>query len=725
MNLKIIIIISSFILLLNSCKSRFDVELKKDTIVKDKDGPPVNSQDFNSFLKENIDFTPCLNIGLPNRTYECIPTIKKNDLNITWGFSTLNTCDFLVVGKTTGKVYGSSNQSNTFTCDLALTIKTPTLSGFYKFKIEFPNTSNFYGSGYKVMAKSGNYSYWALPGAIHVYDTTNPSSPSYLKEISSVADVYEMTVYRNFLYVVGTRGGLYIHSLVDPATPRLVSTLPGSAVINDLAFLGDKVYLAGEDKNIIVLNISNPINPIFLATIATPDSVKGIDVAGNFLYIANNKSGVSIIDITSLDTAKIISTLAYTSEVLKIKIKEDYAYVANYENGLQIINITNPFLPTRVLTMPSAGVINNLRIIGDYIYLANKDGINVLKIINPIVPTIFATFETLSSISLQVYDKHLYIPQENKGGVIYSLNDLKNPTPVIVASFNTAFQPREIAIKNNLLVSLSPSSLRITDITSKINPILLYDMPILGKASDVKIVDNYIYYTNGISLGIIDITNIAAPMPLASVPAAKSKSLFIKDNYAYVPSEDNGVMIFDITSRATPVYKKTITNVANAEEIFVKDNIAYICSSKNRVVVPEKFSGLYTVNIANLNNLIALGSHLTQEPCEGIQVRDNYAYLGVNQDGMQVLDVSRPESPLLLGSLTGISAKHISLSLSGEYAYVSSGFSGVKFVNITNPASPILEKTYLAFDELYMTIEDQNLLYLANYRAGIQIIDLK
>jgi hypothetical protein len=241
-----------------------------------------------------------------------------------------------------------------------------------------------------------------------------------------------------------------------------------------------------------------------------------------------------------------------------------------------------------------------------------------------------------------------------------------------------------------------------------------------GTASDVKVVDNAIYFTNGASLIILDLTNPSALTTLSTTAASTSTAVFIKDNYAFVASGASGVRIFNITNKASPVLVSTITGVASAQDIFVKDNLAYICSSAT--TTPVKSAGLYIYDIGTPATPTFTGELPTADSCLNVKIENSNAFIALNGKGLLIADISTPAQPSIKSALEGFVANH--MTLSGHYAYVSSTWSGIRIVNVQNPLIPVLEKTYSGVDHIYMSAVEDNHLYLANYRTGIHIIEL-
>jgi len=72
-----------------------------------------------------------------------------------------------------------------------------------------------------------------------------------------------------------------------------------------------------------------------------------------------------------------------------------------------------------------------------------------------------------------------------------------------------------------------------------------------------------------------------------------------------------------------------------------------------------------------------------------VAVWGNYAYVADFDAGLQVVDISNPASPAIVGSVDTPDYA-LDVAVAGTYAYVADYASGLQVVDISNPASPAI-----------------------------------
>jgi hypothetical protein len=115
-----------------------------------------------------------------------------------------------------------------------------------------------------------------------------------------------------------------------------------------------------------------------------------------------------------------------------------------------------------------------------------------------------------------------------------------------------------------------------------------------------------------------------------------------------------------------------------------------------------------------------------------VWVSDNYAYVGNNDSGVQIFDISNPVSPILksnYGSYNipseGFNAKDIEVV--GSYAYIASWDRGLKILDISDRDNPVSKATLAIPGQSYGTTGLQvvgNYAYVTNINSGLSIIDI-
>ena len=67
----------------------------------------------------------------------------------------------------------------------------------------------------------------------------------------------------------------------------------------------------------------------------------------------------------------------------------------------------------------------------------------------------------------------------------------------------------------------------------------------------------------------------------------------------------------------------------------------------------------------------------------------DYAFVADDQLGLQIIDITNPAAPALLGSYDTVGDAY-DVCAAGDYAFVADGAAGLHVIDIMNPASPSL-----------------------------------
>lgn len=83
-----------------------------------------------------------------------------------------------------------------------------------------------------------------------------------------------------------------------------------------------------------------------------------------------------------------------------------------------------------------------------------------------------------------------------------------------------------------------------------------------------------------------------------------------------------------------------------------------------------------------------------------VEVLDNYAYVSAETSGLQIIDISDPTSPLLIGSYNAQGCVW-RVQVSNKYAYIAVGDSSIQIVDISDPKMPIIQGEYITLKDSY------------------------
>jgi hypothetical protein len=164
-----------------------------------------------------------------------------------------------------------------------------------------------------------------------------------------------------------------------------------------------------------------------------------------------------------------------------------------------------------------------------------------------------------------------------------------------------------------------------------------------------------------------------------------------------------------------------------------------VAVSGGKAFIASETFGLSAVNVVNPRAPGLMGS--ADIPFSGINIAvsgGRAVVIGKAPEGrafLQVLDVTIPEQPRVLGELsttipvntgTGSGFYDVALNSAGTLAVVAAGTTGVMVVDISNPATPVVRSTYNTPGWAYgVTLNSTTgLVYVADGNAGLAILNI-
>ncbi len=179
--------------------------------------------------------------------------------------------------------------------------------------------------------------------------------------------------------------------------------------------------------------------------------------------------------------------------------------------------------------------------------------------------------------------------------------------------------------------------------------------------------------------------------------------LHVQGNYCYVVSRigsmwsggNSSFTILNVSNPSNPVVVSRITGPTSPYMglwmgIKVSGNYAYMAWSQSGSV-PVR-ARLYTYNISNPSNPTFVSACSLTTSSEGgawdLDLKDNYAYVAVGDGGLNIVDISNPVNPVVVGTYNPLGDTHFyDVVVRDNYAYIAEGWSGMRIFDVSNPAS--------------------------------------
>jgi len=258
------------------------------------------------------------------------------------------------------------------------------------------------------LAVKDNYAYVGTDdnqnGELMTVNITTASSPTLANQynISGNRTIRSVAIEGDRLYVglsKNTNEEFLIFNIQNPAQPAILNSYEIDADVYDIAVNSNIVYLAlnGGSSSLRILDVSNPSNITLKSDLSvTPEkNGRALSYLSNKVYFASSTSTsqeFKIIDVTTPTAPSIVSGLEMGNDLRGIDIFAQYVFVtaANVDQEFKVINIQNINSPTLAGTLPLGGNGDGIFVNANAIFITSADNSSALDILTYPVTHIYS-----------------------------------------------------------------------------------------------------------------------------------------------------------------------------------------------------------------------------------------------------------------------------------------------------------------------------------------------
>lgn len=560
-----------------------------------------------------------------------------------------------------------------------------------------------------------------------MYDIADPEQPMYIGTFATTRPIDFASVHNGYLFIIGNgSAGVDILELSDPYAPVAVgfASVPGPS--KTLAFEGTTMYAAGRyTREIHAIDISNPTSPTSLGVVASnvPGSFnfpRKIAASGSHVYLLSEDSGLVVFDVS--DPAEMTQVGSYLILALSndIEIRGDLALIATSASSdgtvltttlvLDISDPTNPTLieqtaPVEYLSFASSAAFHDSKVFLSYI-----DELVAFDFSDPASPTLWMGIADLpraagQRIAIDVYGDVVFVNTAN-GFMLLDPRTSNAPIGLSRLPYHNQIVNRasRFAVDGGLLC-MPDEDLYVYDVSDSQFPDLrsIFDLP--GTGHDVAIKDTAAYVaTPEDGVCVIDLTDPDTPILIRQFRLNdNTRGLAIQDNNLYTVDPTNGLMIYRITHPDSHWFRGSVALGSDEPaQVVVDGTLAYVSMGND---------GFQIVDVSDPTAPALLGFIDLQGSTQAFCVRGTTAYV-LSYGNLWILDVSDPNIPTLVGSLDAVEYL-LSITLVGDYAYVTGANQMFSVIDIADPQNPVIvdDFTYMTHQFLQL-ISDETIGYL-------------
>ncbi|HML74352.1 MAG TPA: choice-of-anchor D domain-containing protein [Anaerohalosphaeraceae bacterium] len=437
-----------------------------------------------------------------------------------------------------------------------------------------------------------------------------------------------------------------------------------------VAGYGDKLLLA-QGATLAVMDKSNPAKPVMLKQTRLSNRIEAIAVKNDIAYVAAGASGLLVVDLNVIPS--IIDPLQYdtSGHAYDVACQGDRLCVADGLGGMQLYDVSVPGKPVLLGTYQTGGPARAVKISGTKAYVMDEKAMTVIPL------------ETLPLAAQYVF------------------KDIE---------FGLALE----ILENTAYISDTVGNLFVVDVSGP--PVLQGKIrPQAGMVSGISIVDSHAYLAASGGLEVIDITSHSNPASLGVVPASGEPCDVISlGTSLYLAEGTGGLRVLSLANPAMP------------EEVGEYGNhalpVALAGTSSGEIYSAQGAAGLNTLNLSDALNPKQISLLGSLSNARDVAVHGAYACVARGQDGMQIVDISNPTSPVLKGSFPteGFCSSVACL----DNIVVFSDDRMIYAVNISQPDSPVLLNQWTSGGRIFDVATDGIYLFAAIGEKGVEIYKL-
>jgi hypothetical protein len=520
--------------------------------------------------------------------------------------------------------------------------------------------------------------------------------------------------------------GFHVLAL-DVSNPAAISQLGMSPLLPDFIesiTVGEngKLYVACGLGGLVVLDVSNPASPAIAGTLNTQGYTEGVSLLSNYALTADGPMGLQVIDVSNPAKMKTVAQAYPLAYAYDVAVSGSVAYLAGGGSGVFAVDLSDPRKPKEAGLTPLDGFTYDLQLLDGRIYAACAwGGVSVLDIETSLAPKQIATSPTSGwAMSLGEMGNDLLVFDGADGVMVYGTA----PTaPVKLSAITLGGFVYGGASRGTTVFALDrEKGLMSLDFSKKSAPSIISRWMPLLEGRRLTAEDGVCYVAGGLSgMHVYDMQNVSAPLETYwyDTGGGYANQVLLDSGRIYLSTHlatREPLVIFDAKNPQKPT---KLGAVPNDERVF---NSAFraICMGENALLVAGEQCEM-TVKIDDPSNPAAWGRLNMPNP---INVdRSGSLMVTTNNFELQLVDVSKPESPQLISTLAKNSGGE-AVRFLNPTTLITTGDPGVWIVDVSDPKNPKKVSELAIPGSIMEAHVDGTTAYLPNLGYGVEVVDL-
>lgn len=257
-----------------------------------------------------------------------------------------------------------------------------------------------------------------------------------------------------------------------------------------------------------------------------------------------------------------------------------------------------------------------------------------------------------------------------------------------------------------ITVSNNGFTAKATGVIKTFLPTPLSFLPIPGFANNVKVNGNFAYVAAGSAgLQVVDVTDRSNPRIAASLATpGNANDLRVVNNKVYLAADSAGLIIIDVSNPLAPQILGSLPTADAAWDVAVSGKLAFVAAGRSGLQIVDVSNPAAPITVASSSSPGVPGAAAASAvsggapPCgggtaKGVALSDNFALVAAGTGGLQVIDISNPANPQILGCVAMPSGDARKVQAKGTIAYVAPYPDSLQVVDFSVPSSPVIVGT--------------------------------
>ena len=340
------------------------------------------------------------------------------------------------------------------------------------------------------------------------------------------------------------------------------------------------------------------------------------------------------------------------------------------------------------------------------------------------------TSSNLQIVSFGVDDGDVFGGREGSAQVTATNNGFTHTITVNVSRFDpVALSAIDIpGYANNVdtqgdyaYIAAGSAGLVIVDVADRENPAIVGQLDMDGIAIDIKVVGSTVYMANGeAGVAIVDVIDPENPILVGEYnTGGVARDIAVDLRYIYVADDNAGLDIINIVEPSEPFSVMTMSELVGARGVSIDQGRMALVSDTT----------LYIVDISEPESPLLMASTNVGQ-IKDVVMNDNYVYMATYNSGYKVFNIEELTAPIEVGGEPVIAPRD--LTLSGDLLLFAEQLfpNVVAYVNVSDPENAVFQGTIdlspfgdfagtgIAADSSYVYATEESFIVTSEYAAS-------